>query len=423
MRSVYEIFLSEIVDRPVFNYAGEKLGKMFDLLVASENTFPTISHIILRNRGSLYSIPFEQFQVFNATSITTKENFDMPDKPMEIKPQDILLKKDLFDRQIMDMNGVKVIRVNDLKLGMAEGKLHLLAVDTGIRGILRRLGLKGRKQPSRLWKFVSHRFPYELISWEYIQPIEPKLNQLTLKVSRQKLSDLHPADIASILSQIPQNNQIDILTKMDIETAAETLHEMEQDTQVSLIEQMTEEHAADILEEMPPDKAADLLGDMNEEKAKEIIEHMDDEDAEDVQELLVHEDDTAGGLMTTEFLSVYPDDTALEVLSKLNKHASELETVYVIYVIDRESHLIGVFSLRELLANLSEKPVRSFMNDDVKSVSPDEHQKDVAELLSKYNLMAVPVADAENKILGIITFDDILDILVPHPARVKRKRR
>jgi Mg/Co/Ni transporter MgtE len=285
---------------------------------------------------------------------------------------------------------------------------------------LRRLGVeRGGEDLMRLFK--KH-LPYNLISWNYIQPLEPKLTTISLTVPRQMLSELHPADIADIISQVSHKEGATFFKDLDVDVAAEALSELKPETQVDIITGMDTDKAADIIEEMPPDEAADILSDLPVDKAKEILESIEKEEAEDIQELLSHEEDTAGGLMTNVFIAYPPETTVRKAMENFKKDAEEIEIVYYIYVIDADEKLMGVVSLRDmLLADLDAK-LSDIMETKLKTVTPETDEMEVAEIISKYNLVVLPVVDIEGFMLGIVTVDDVLDRILPPSAKRKRRK-
>jgi Mg/Co/Ni transporter MgtE len=288
-----------------------------------------------------------------------------------------------------------------------------------MRGILRRLRIEHGSE--EFLKIFQTRLPYNLISWNYIQPLRPKLNAITLTVPRQMVSELHPADIAEIISQVSREEGAHLFKDLDLETAAEALSELEPDKQAEIINAIDTEKAADIIEEMPPDEAADVLSDLPTEKAKEILEHIEKEEAEDIQELLSHEEDTAGGLMTNVFIAYPPDITVKEAFERFRRDAEEIETVYYINITDAQEKLVGVASLRELLLAEPSAKLSEVMETKLKTVTPDTDEMDVAEIISKYNLLALPVVDNEGTLLGVVTIDDIIDLILPPAANRQRR--
>jgi CBS domain-containing protein/sporulation protein YlmC with PRC-barrel domain len=414
-----EIFVSEVYKKPVFDPAGEEIGRLKDIIVGPGEPFPPVQALVVSRRGETVLLPWDQINLFNRRVISANVRAETV-SPASIVPTDILICRDLLDKQIVDINGAKLVRVNDLKLGDVNGKMCLVAADIGFRGVLRRLGLEGRGE--RFFSLFRYKLPYKLIGWNYLQTIEPKLTRLTLTVSRQKVAKLHPADLAEIISEVSQKERTALFGSLDLQTAAEALHELEPRVQAEIIEDMSGERASDILEQMPPDEAADVLGDLPEKKAQELINLMEKEEAEDVQELLEHEEDTAGGLMTTEFLAFPPDMTVEEAITELRLAAPDVETIYYLYVLDRNERLVGVLSLKNLILAKPQTLLADIMKTPVKTLPLESEQKDVAEFISKYNLLAAPVVDEAGAMRGIVTVDDVLDFLLPPASRKKRRK-
>ncbi|MBI3592789.1 MAG: magnesium transporter [Nitrospirae bacterium] len=414
-----ELFLSEVIKKPVFDPKGEIIGKMKDVIVVKGDPLPKISAVVIEKKKQMFCIRWEEINIFNKRIISTYLNAgSIP--PYEISGDDLLAVRDILDKQIVDANGAKVVRANDIRLEGYEGEAVFVAVDVGMRGILRRLGVeRGSEEFLRL---LNTSMPYNLISWNYLQHLKPKLKTIALTVPRQMVSELHPADIAEIISQVSREEGAHLFKDLDIETAAEALSELKPDMQAEIINAMEPEKAADIIEEMPPDEAADVLSDLPTEKAKEILEHIEKEEAEDIQELLGHEEDTAGGLMTNEFIAYPPDATVKEAIERFRKDGGEIETVYYIHVIDEQERLIGVTSLRELLLAEPSTRLSEIMETKVKAVTPDADEMEVAKIISKYNIVALPVVDSEGCLLGVVAIDDIIDRILPPSAKRKRRK-
>lgn len=411
-----ELFVSEILGEPVLDPRGEELGRLKDLVIVKADPLPKVSAIILERKKRPYMIEWASLELFNKRIITARI-LSSELRPYDMTSPDLLAVRDLLDKQIVDVNGVKVVRVNDIKLEGYESEALLIAVDVGIRGLLRRLGFEKRGED--VLSLFKVKIPQNLISWNYIQPLQPKLTALTLTVPRQMLSELHPADIAELIRQVPHQEGVAFLKNLDVDVAADTISELNPETQVEIIKDMDTEKASDIIEMMSPDVAADVLSELPADKAREILEHIEKEDAEDIQELLGHEEDTAGGLMTNEFIVYPPDMTVQEVLNRFKEDASEIETVYYIYVTDSSERLLGVLSLRELLIASPEARLSEIMVTKLKTVTPDVDEKVVAEVFTKYNLVSLPVVDTEGALLGIVTVDDIMERIFPVPAKRK----
>ena len=415
-----EIFVSEVHKKMVLDQTGEEIGSLKDIVITMGEPFPAVTALIVASGKGAYVLPWDLVNLFNrrVISVTARRDELQPSAP---SPSDILIYRDLLDKQIVDINGAKLVRVNDLELGDVKGKLCLVAAEIGLRGLLRRLGVE--RQGERFLSLFNYRLQHKLIGWHYVQTIEPKLSRLTLTVSTQKVSTMHPADLAEIISEVSQRERTAIFGSLDVDTAAEALHELEPRVQADIIDDMSKERASDILERMPPDEAADVLGDLPEAKAQELIGLMEKEEAEDVQELLEHEEDTAGGIMTTEYLSFPPDMTVEEAIKELRLEAPNVESIYYLYILDADERPVGVISLKNLILALPQTLLGDIMKTPVKTLPQEVDEKDVAEFISKYNLLAAPVVDETGAMRGIVTVDDVVDFLLPPASRKKRRKR
>ncbi len=413
-----EIFLSEFIKKPLLDPKGEVVGKVKDAIAVKGDPLPKIAAIIIERRKQLYRIRWEDINLLNRRIISTYLDAASLNE-YTMNDEDLLLVRDVLDKQIVDANGAKVVRVNDIKLEGYNNDAVLVAVDMGIRGILRRLNVERRSE--KLLKLFQVSLPFNLVSWNYIQPLKPKLKTITLTVPRQLISELHPADIAEIISQVPREEGANFLKDLDVETAAETLSELKPEVQADMISAMEAGQAADIIEEMSPDKAADVLGDLPEEKTTEILEHIEKEEALDIRELLGHEEDTAGGIMTNEFVAYPPHITVKEAIERFKQDALEMESVHYIFIVDGAEKLEGVTSLKEMLLADPSARLSDIMETKLKTVTPDADEMTVAAIVSKYNLVAIPVVDNNGVLLGIAKIEDIIGRILPPAA--KRGRR
>lgn len=403
-----EIFLSELIKKPVYDPKGEIIGSVKDIIIVKGDPLPKLSSLIVAKHDKLFIIRWQDINLFNKIIISSYS----PAEKVELYQsyeEDLLAVRDILDKQIVDINGAKVVRVNDIMLEGYNSDAVLIAIDVGKRWILRKSGIG--QISNKLLKILEARLPVHLIGWNYIQPLKPKLDSIALTVPLQTVSELHPADIAEIISRVTMDEGTHLLKDLDIETAAEALSELEPEKQAEIISAIDTETAADILEEMPPDDAADVLGDLPTAKAREILEHIEKEEAEDIQELLVHKVDTAGGVMTNEFIAYLPQTTIKDAIERFKKDAEEIETVYYIYITDENEKLVGVTSLREILLAEPDSKLMDVMEKKLVTVTPDEDVNIVAEILSKYNLVALPVVETSGYLLGIVTVDDILDVI------------
>ncbi len=400
------IYLSELLGRPLLDKKGDAIGKIRDLNVVPGDPFPFVEGLYVKTPQGTAYISMKEINVLNKRVVTMRGDAGTI-VYAEPREKEILIAKHIMDKQIVDINGVKVVRVNDVQLGQVNDHFGMLAIDVGFGGIIRRLGFgKARKGT--------------LIPWKYVTTLEPGLDRLTLTMTRKSLAEMHPVDMAEILSQVSMQERTALLSSLDEETAGDVIGELDEETAAKIISEMEPEKAADVLEQMDPDEAADVLGDLPEKKAVELLSRMDKEEAEEVRELLEHDEDTAGGLMTTDYICFPPDMSAEDVMKELRLLAPDIEMIYYLYVVDREEHLLGVLSLKDLILASPGSMLSSFMVTNPKTVLATEDKKEVAEMVSRYNLYAIPVVDEEDHILGIITVDDVVDMLLPSPIRRKR---
>ncbi|RJR15460.1 MAG: magnesium transporter [Nitrospiraceae bacterium] len=412
-----ELFVSELLNMPVLDPKGDELGRVKDLVVIKGDPLPRVSALILEEKKKRYCIQWENVGIFNKRIISSKV-YSPRVEPYEPPDEILLIVRDIFDKQIVDADGAKVVRVNDVQLEGQKDHACVSGVDVGFRGILRRLGVERKSE--RFYEMLGKSLPQNIIRWSFIQPLEPRLSKLSLTVPRQMISDLHPADIADIISKVPHEQGLAFFKGLDPNVAAEALTELDPDMQKMIIEEIDKDYASEVVERMPPDEAADLIADLEKEKAKELLDSIEDEDAQDIQELLAHEEDTAGGLMTNEFIAYAPEVTINDAIEKFRIDANEVESVYYIFIVENEK-LIGITTLKDMILNPPHMPLSEIMETKLKTVSPDTNQRIVAETISKYNLLAIPVIDDKGDLLGIVTVDDVVDILLPRSYRKRRR--
>ncbi len=422
------MYLSYVIGQSIKDVNGRDLGKLTDLIVSPAEHLPVVSAVRVRTNSKVEIMVAWRCFTYDEDS----EHFSLA-VPVdaiityEVGEEDLLLRNNVMDKQIVDVHEYRVVRVNDIRIEFSSGRLYLVGVDTGTRGLLRRMGWM--HAADRFSKTISHvkflpniKLSSNVIGWHDVEAFERGVGRLKLKVSAERLSALHPSDIARIVNELDPEQRNDVMESLDVETAAEVLSEAHPHVQASIVENMEEELAADLLEEMEPDEAADILGDVSAEKREDILEEMEPEEAEDVIELLAYDENTAGGLMTTEFFAVSKDLTAGEVIIQLRELAPEAELIYYIYVLDSSEHLVGVVSLRDIIISPEDRHVADIMVDKVMHVHLDGDVEEIVQKISDYNLLALPVVDEENRMQGIITFDDVLEEIVPEDWRKRVPR-
>jgi CBS domain-containing protein len=399
-------FLSEIINKPVIDNEGKKIGKFKDFVASVSVTYPIVEALIVRTTDKKdINVPWEDVELINK-EIKLKIKFN-DIKEYKLKNRDILIADEVLDKQVVDLEGKKLKRINDLQFATTQDYYRLIGADISFKGILRRLGLE------RIPKGLGIKLQDDNISWKDVDVLESNISRLKLKVPEYKLKKLHPADIAEIVDQLSINDSIKILNSLDEEIAADAMEEISPERQVTLFEEMNNKRAADLLEEMSPDDAADLIGDLSAERGRELLDLMDPEEAKDVEHLLGYPEDTAGGIMTTEFAAVSEELTARQILNKFKELAEEVESIYYIYALSKNNDLSGVISLRELIIAGPDEKLKDFMTKEMITVDVMEKEHEVAKQIAKYNLIALPVVDDKNKIKGMVTIDDAIDIVLP----------
>ena len=413
-------FLSQVIGSRVVDNKDAFVGKLSDIIVNLSYTYPKVVAIVIKNEKQDTTIPISNVETATVSqkSIILKiSDVELPNLITDLPENTLALRKSVLDQQIVDLNGAKVIRVNDLRMLKSGAEISVTDVDVGYRGLMRRLGVETlfekmvfAVKPKNL-SMYSNKF----VSWEYVHPVmsSTQADSLKLTVPKEQFKMLNPADIADILEELDYEQRKSLINQIPDDIAAKVLSETDSETTQELIETQKDGRAADILEQMAPDKAADILGDMQEEKAQGIIDQMDREEAETVTELLEYEDNTAGGLMTTEYLSFSPNTIVVNAIQELVKASEDkdIETIYEAFIVE-EGKLVGIVSLRSLMLSQGHKPLSEVMNKKPVDVTPDEKAKDVAALFSKYNLLTLPVVQETGELEGIITVDDVVEFLM-----------
>lgn len=404
------LYLSQVLGRPIRDLEGERVATIKDVIVRlGEHDHPPVTGVVARYRRRDFFL--SRWRITDLSDRGVRLNSDILDlRPFVRRESEVLLARDVLDKQLIDVDGKRVVRVNDVQLIEAGGDWRVTGADVSLQGLWRRLapaGLRGSKKA------------VEVLDWSDVGYLATDASTVQLKSSSGKLARLHPVEIARLAEALSYHHGSEVVESLDDETAAETLEEMPAERQVRIIGDMDEERAADILEWMSPDEAADVLGDLPEEKAEELLGLMDDQEQADVAELLPYEDDTAGGLMTTEFVTLPRDLTAGAALARLREMAETPNMIYYLYVVEGEGSwsLVGVIALRNLILADQEMPLAEVMRTDIQTAGPNEPAKEVAQRMAEYNLLALPVVDEAGDILGIITVDDAMEILLPKDWR------
>jgi CBS domain-containing protein len=402
-------FLSQVRGRPVYDARGDRVGTLKDLLISSDVPYPPVQWVVIERGKELHAVPWADVESVTPERATLRQRYEAAKYPETADGDLVWLGRDVLDRQIVDTSGAKLVRVNDVALTAVNEDLRVAGVDNSTTGLFRRIGLE------RLADAIGRGRP-PLIDWDQVD-ISPALSEVRLKVPYDRLRRMHPADIATVVSQMSPGEAADVLEALDDETAAKAMAEMPEEHQAAVLTAMEPEEAADVLEEMDPDEAADVLGDVREERAEELMRLMEPAAAEEVRSLLAYPEDTAGGLMNTSIVAVPMSATVANAVGELRREEDAEDEVSFVYVVDDERHPVGSLSLYKLLVSPPRKPVSEIMETDIQCVRTDAPDDEVARVLVHYGLLSVPVVDDAGELKGVVTINDVIDLFAPRAWR------
>ncbi|HEX6505766.1 MAG TPA: CBS domain-containing protein [Terriglobales bacterium] len=408
----HTLALTELLGSKVYDAAGAIRGRVREVAVSPQEDPARVSTLIVKTRGGNRLLAFSSIRSINGGVRTeTKED----DWPRDVGMEGLfLLERDLLDQQVIDVNGRKVVRVNDVDLHEeVTGNRVVLkvgSVDVGARGAIRRL-LKGVVPHAALYLLLK-RIPPRAIPWEFVDLIETDpARRVRLKISHERLAKLHPADIADIIEDLAPDEREAVFETLDEEVAAEALEEVEPKLQKAIVESLDSDRAADIVEEMDPDAAADLLKDLPEEHTEKILEEMAPEERDEVSGLLEFPENTAAGRMTTEYIALGEDATVEEAIDALRNFEGGIETVSTFFVVSGDGKLRAAVPLAKLVLAESQELLISLAQEPLITCHPETRENEVAERFDKYNLLTLPVVDDDGQLVGVITSDDVISLL------------
>ncbi|MEI8085093.1 MAG: CBS domain-containing protein [Paludibacter sp.] len=418
MTSQITFYASQVIGSKIYDINGIRLGTVLDIIVNTdhhghvhEEAFrPAVIGIKTKTNGVVRHLNFEFLKIENEKNRFSFVCNKMVDLPESVLENSLPLKKNILDRQIVDINGLKLVRVNDIRLVAISSGIYAIAVDIGTEGLLRRLGVADLVNKSL--KLFNTTLPTQFILWDDVEAFDTTNFNIKLSHSSSKLQRLHPSDLADIIEEMGAKSRTKIFESLDEERAADVLEEMEPYAQAQIIESMSIGKAADVLEKMPADEVADLLDELEDEKVELLLNEMEKESSEDVRELLEYEDNEVGSLMTTDFLSFRETMTIEETLEELRLQKPEADTIYSLFITDEQEKLIATVSLRDLVISLPTMTLGEIMNKRIISVRDEDKIDTLAAIISKYDLLAIPVTDIDNTLKGMVVIDDIVEDLM-----------
>ena len=405
------LYLSEVLNLLVIDSQNRTLGRVADLAARPTPTYPYIALIKVRlGGGSQRYVSWRDVRDFEATQLILSVRASEL-SPAPLQDSDVLLAKNVLDKQIVDLEGRKLVRVQDVQLARVGREVQVLGVDVSTSALIRRLGFK------RLAEAIAGRFPPPAVEWRNVDLTDWRDPNLKLRLRKESLTRLHPADLAEIAASLSPEGRRGMLEALPDEVAADTVEEMSPKLRVSVLNSLDNREASELVEDMDPDDATDLLANLPQERVQEILSLLPRSEARKLRTLLSYPEESAGGIMTPEYLSVRPDMTAQEVIERLRTSLLDKEHSFYTYVTDAAGHVQGVFSLRDLILADPEALARDFTTQDLVSVSPEADQEEIVRKIMKYNLKAIPVVDDQNELRGIVSIDDAIDLVGPENWR------
>jgi CBS domain-containing protein len=424
MTSQTTFYLSQVLGKKFVSLHGDDLGRIRDFYVdltvwsgkETEPLRPKVLAVKVRTNQRECVYDFSSFEIKRQKRNIRIICHEVNEVSAISHHNRLWLGENILDKQIVDINGRKLVRVNDIRMVMIPSGTFALAVDVGIEGKLRRIGID---QPleSLLGRF-NISIPGKLILWDDIETMDSKNAHIKLSTPSSKLNTLHPSDLADIIEELDKATRASVFAMLDDEKAADVMEELEPHAQIHLVESLPLEKVADVLEKMPADEVADLLDVIEEDRAEKLLAEMEKESSEEVRELLEYSDKVVGSIMSTDFLTFQEDLTVEQAISEIRRQRPEPSSIYSIFIVDRSERFISAISLMELIIADPDATLKQIMNKNPVSVFDHDDVDTLAELVSKYNLLAVPVINEDMKMEGIVVVEDIVDDLMS-----KRKTR
>jgi CBS domain-containing protein/sporulation protein YlmC with PRC-barrel domain len=418
MKKLSSFYLNKFLYKKVYDEDGEVIGKLWDVYVATTEDFPRVIGYQIKRGRELINCEFRGIDFFDDNNKPFIKIHG--ERQIIVQKFSYLLSKHLLGTRIVDINGKKLVKVNDLRIAELAAEYRVIAVDTGIMSLGRRYGAE--RLLELLFKFVKKKPEDTLIIWDNVESLEMVNNNLKLSVPYKKLSKLHPADLADILEDMDINYRKRVFESLDEDLAADTFEEIESDYQADLLENMSESKRDEVLDNMPNDEIADMLDDLDEETAERILLNMEKEDADEVRELMNYEEETVGSLMNKDFISFNMNITAGETMELIREMEPDDEVSHYIYMVDEEEKLVGVFSLLDLIMAGNGTNLKDILTEDVVKVNDNDNIDEAIGLAAKYNFLSLPVIDRDEKLCGIIIMNDIIEeVFIPLWKRRFRK--
>ena len=411
MKKLSVFLYTTILGKKMYDEFDEVLGELKDIYVTTDEGYPRVIGYKVRRDGSTFHYEFRSinfYQQDNKVKIVTRGS-------KEILPRTYtyLLSENLLDKKIVDINGKRVVRVDDLRIAEIAGEYRVIAVETGPQARLRRLNCEGLGK--FIYKLLRKEFDDRVLMWDDVESLEMVNNNLQISVPYKKLSTLHPADLADILENLDSISRKQIFESLDEDLAADTLEQIEPEYKGTIIKELSETKAAELLENMPNDEIADVLDELNDYEREKILINLEKEDAEEVKELLSYKEETVGSIMSTDYISFNLDITVGEIIDILRElEEVEEEELYRTYITDEEERVLGSINPGDLILNKDDVKIKDIMEDNIDTIRYDVDIKEAIDIIAKYDLLSIPVIDEDNKLIGTVNSIDLIDeVLYP----------
>lgn len=419
MKKLSVFLYTTILGKKMYDEFDEVLGELKDIYVTTDEGYPRVIGYKVRRDGSTFHYEFRSinfYQQDNKVKIVTRGS-------KEILPRTYtyLLSENLLDKKIVDINGKRVVRVDDLRIAEIAGEYRVIAVETGPQARFRRLNCEGLGK--FIYKLLRKEFDDRVLMWDDVESLEMVNNNLQISVPYKKLSTLHPADLADILENLDSISRKQIFESLDEDLAADTLEQIEPEYKGTIIKELSETKAAELLENMPNDEIADVLDELNDYEREKILINLEKEDAEEVKELLSYKEETVGSIMSTDYISFNLDITVGEIIDILRElEEVEEEELYRIYITDEEERVLGSINPGDLILNKDDVKIKDIMEDNIDTIRYDVDIKEAIDIIAKYDLLSIPVIDEDNKLIGTVNSIDLIDEVL-YPMWKKRWNR
>jgi len=415
MQKISEFFLSNILNQNVYDEFEDIIGRLFDIYVSTDQGYPRVIGYKIKKGSEIFNYEFKKIEICKKDKKITVRVRGVRD--IIPRKYSYLLSKHLLNKQIVDVNGKKVVKVNDLTMKKVGGEIRVVAVESGIIAATRKYKLDWIIRA--FYKILGREPQDHSITWESVQSLEMVDHSLKLTKPYGKLTKLHPADLADILEGLDNEARNKIFESLDKDLAAHTLEELQPEVQADILSTINNIRAQEILDEMPNDEIADILDEMKEDDAEKILINFNKDDEEEIRNLMDYEEEVVGSIMNKDFISFKLNITASETIEILRELQPEDEVIHYIYIVDEDEKLQGVISLRNLVLSAPVRKLKDIMDDTVIKIKDSQDIEEAIELALKYDLISIPVVDAEDKLCGIVIMNDIIEELLS--PRWKRK--